>query len=239
MYLKKALTVLIICIISMNMKAQTNDHVLKVQGMAEVKAVPAVMIINIPLQAKDPDYEKCTNKLTSVFNSLTAALLKTGIDKKSIKSGQLNISEDYKYMDRDRVLIGYIGNITVEIEMENNPKNLQNVMKTLNDERFKFGYNVGFKLSESQKDSLRAEAIKAAVSDAKQKAKTLAEALEVSLGKILVINFEYEDGGNQPLMMEKNMRYAMTSDSGGESIELNPKEISITKSVGVVWLLEQ
>lgn len=221
------------------MSAQSSDNILKVQGIAEVKAIPAVMIINIPLQAKDPDYEKCTNKLTSVFNNLTSALVKTGIDKKSIKSGQLNITEDYKYIDRDRVLIGYIGNINVEIEMENNSKNLQKVMQTLNDERFNFGYNVGFKLSESQKDSLREEAIKAAVSDAKQKAKTLAAAMEVSLGKIHVINFEYEDGGNQPLMMEKNLRYSMTADSGGETIELNPKEISITKSVGVIWLLEQ
>ncbi len=239
MSIKKALSVLIIFIISMNLKAQTNNNVLKVQGLAEVKAVPAVMIINIPLQAKDPDYEKCTNKLTSVFNDLTAALVKTGINKNFIKSGQLNITEDYKYMDRDRVLIGYIGNINLEIEMENNPKNLQKVMKTLNDERFKFGYNVGFKLSEIQKDSLRAEAITAAVIDAKQKAKTLAEALEVRLGKIHVINFEYEDGGDHPLMMEKNMRYAMTSNSGGEAIELNPKEISITKTVGVIWLLDQ
>ena len=223
----------------MNMKAQTNDNVLKVQGIAEVKAVPAVMIINIPLQAKDPDYEKCTNKLTSVFNNLTAALVKVGIDKKTIKSNQLNITEDYKYVDRDRVLIGYIGNINLEIELENNSKNLQKVMQTLNDERFKFGYNVGFKLSESQKDSLREEAIKAAVSDAKQKAKTLAESLDVRLGKIRVVNFEYEDGGNQPLMMQKSMRYAMTADSVGESIELNPKEISITKTVGIIWLLEQ
>lgn len=240
MKLKMLFTPLLLCALTLSSMAQENVNILKVKGIAEVKTTPSLMRINIPLTVKDIDYQTTTTKLTQVFNDLTKALTKTGIAKESIKSGNLRIAEDYNYVDRERVLVGYIGTIHLNIELTNSPENLHKVMKTLNDQRFKFGYNVSFSLSESQKDSLRKEAIEKAVVDAKQKAAILANAMDVKIGEIQEINFEYGDAIPSPLTRNVTMRYAAKlEDASAEQIELNPDEITLTKSVDIVWEIIQ
>jgi len=223
----------------MTVSAQSPESVIKVRGEAIVRAVPEVLNIRIPLQTKAKTYEECTNLLTSTFNDLNAALVKSGIDKKRIYSNQLSISEDYNYQDRERVLIGYVGTITLSLELPHTEKNLNRVMRTLNDERFKFGYQASFSFSEAQKDSLREEAIKLAVSDAKVKAKILAEALSVSLEEIKEVNFEFSDGGNDVIIMRQSMLAESKMSDGGSDIKLNPQEQEISKSVGVIWRISQ
>ena len=223
----------------MTLSAQNSESVIKVRGEAIVRAVPEMLNISIPLQSKAKTYEECTNLLTSTFNDLNAALVKSGIDKDKIYSSQLSITEDYNYQDRERVLVGYVGNITLSLELPHTEKNLNIVMRTLNDERFKFGYHASFSFSESQKDSLREAAIRLAVTDAKAKAKTLADALNVKIVEIKEVNFEFSDGGNDNIVMRQNM-YSMSKESDGASdIKLNPQEQEISKSVGVIWRISQ
>lgn len=214
--------------------AQKSESVIKVNGKAEIKAVPQRMHIQIPLEVKNTDYQNCTSELTKVFNSLTEALNKKGIRKEDIKSDNLQITEDYKYMDRERVLIGYVGRISVKIEMDNKPKNLQMVMETLNDPRFKFGYNVSFSLSDAQKDSLLEAALTEAVKDASHKAEVLVKALGKSLGNVREVNYEY-DNNSGPLIRSVALESRMDNFSKAEAIELNPEEITLTKTVGIIW----
>lgn len=235
MNVKSIITTIILSIGILTMTAQNSDSVIKVKGQAEMKAVPEILSVSIPIQSKAKTYEECTNQLTSTFNDLNAALVKAGIDKDKIKSNQLNISEDYNYQDRERVLVGYIGNITLSMELDHTEKNLNRVMNTLNNDRFNFGYQVGFMLSEPQKDKMREEAIKEAVKDARKKAETLAEALEVKLVDIKEVNFEFAESGNDPLVYQKSMRYDAEASTGGNNIKLNPQEMTISKSVGIIW----
>ena len=235
MTLTKIATAVLLVFTVLTMSAQNSESVIKVNGEAVMKAVPEILNVTIPIQEKARTYEACTNQLTSTFNALQAALVKAGIDEKKIFSNGLSITEDYNYQDRTRILIGYIGSITLSMELEHTEKNLNLLMSTLNDERFNFGYNVSFSLSEKQKDSLREAAIKEAVKDAKAKATILAEALEVRLLEIKEVNFEYSDGGNDILVMQKSMRFEASMSDGGSDIKLNPQEQEIRKSVGVIW----
>lgn len=239
MTLKKFTTTLLLLLSIMTVNAQNSESVIKVRGEAVVRAVPEILNINIPIQSKAKTYEEATNILTSTFNDLNAALVKAGIDKEKIYSNQLNISEDYNYQDRERVLVGYVGNIILYLEVPYTEKSLNQVMRTLNNERFNFGYQVSFSFSESQKDSLREAAIKLAVKDAKAKAKTLSEALDVKLVEIKEINFEFSDGGNDNIIMRQSVYAQSKMADGGSDIKLNPQEQEISKSVGVIWRISQ
>lgn len=236
MNIKSIIITIILSIGILSMSAQNSDSVIKVKGQAEMKAVPEILSVTIPIQSKARTYQDCTNQLTSTFNDLNAALVKAGIAKEKIKSNQLSITEDYSYQERERVLVGYIGNIRLSMDLEHSQKNLNTVMNTLNNERYNFGYQVGFSLSEEQKDKMRQEAIKEAVKDARAKAETLAKALEVKLIDIKEVNYEYSEGGNDILMLQKSMRYdSAEASSGSNNIQLNPEEMTISKSVGVIW----
>jgi len=236
MNIKSIITTIILSIGILSTTAQNSDSVIKVKGQAEMKAVPEILSVTIPIQSKAKTYEECTNQLTATFNDLNAALVKAGIAKEKIKSNQLSITEDYNYQDRERVLVGYIGNITLSMKLDHSEKNLNLVMNTLNNERYNFGYQVGFSLSETQKEKMREEAIKEAVKDARAKAETLAEALDVRLLDVKEVNYEYSDGGNDILMIQKSMRYDVAeASSGSNNIKLNPEEMEISKSVGIIW----
>ncbi len=220
----------------LTMNAQINESVIKVRGEAVMRTVPEILDINIPIQEKAETYEACTNKLTATFNDLNAALVKSGIAKEKIYSNRLSIQEDYEYQDRKRVLIGYIGSIALTMELAHTSENLNRVMQTLNNEKFNFGYQASFSLSEMQKARLREAAIKEAVADAKNKAAILAEALEVKLLEIKEVNFEFSDGGDDILVVQRNyMMSEAKMDSGSNDIELNPEEQEIRKSVGIIW----
>lgn len=231
----KTITTTVFLFLTILMSAQDSESVLKVRGEAVLKAIPEVLNVTIPLQEKARIYEACTNQLTATYNELQKALVKAGIDEKKIFSSRLSIAEDYNYQERTRVLIGYIGSITLTMKLEHTEKNLNLIMRTLNDERFNFGYNVSFSLSEEQKEKMREEAIKEAVKDAKKKAATLAEALEVRLLDIKDVNFEYSEGGNDVLVMHKSLMMEANMADGGSDIKLNPEEQEIRKSVGVIW----
>ncbi len=215
-------------------KAQTST--IKVKGEATVKAIPALMNVNIPLQAKQETYEATSNDLTKTYNDLKAALVKAGINEDDIKSNSMSINPEYRYLDRERQLIGYVGSIQLYIELEHTQENMNAIVNTLKNEAFNFGYNLSFSLSESQKETLLEEALTKAVKDGEHKASILAKALEVKIVALEEVNHGYMSGGPdifQP-MMRSAEAYNMKSD-GGQELTLNPSEMEIRKEVGLIW----
>ncbi len=210
--------------------AQTGH--LKVQGEATVYAQPEKITVHIPIQSKHAQYDQCAASLTKTYNSLVDALAKSGIDRSLIKSGGLSISENFTWSDRERRLDGYIGNINASIEMDNDPKMLNAFMRTMSDDRFLFGYNMGYSLSESQKERLQAEAIALAVNDANMKAQSLAQGLGVKLLSIHEVS--YGQAEHSPDVFMRREQSKVSADM--ESIELNAKDIEIRKSVQISWI---
>jgi len=216
--------------------AQAQTSTMKVKGEATVKAIPALMNVNIPLEAKQKTYEATSDELTITFNDLKEALIEAGIDKEKIKSNSMSINPEYQYIERERVLNGYVGSIRLTLELEHTQENMNAIVNTLKNEVFSFGYNLSFSLSESQKDALLNEALTEAVKDGENKAAILAEALGVKVIALDEVNYGYFNDG--PDVFQPRMRSAEAYDmkaGGGEEITLNPMEMEIRKEVGLIW----
>lgn len=216
--------------------AEAQTSTIKVKGEATVKAIPALMNVNIPLQAKKETYEATSNELTKTYNDLRAALVKAGVDEEEIKSNSMSINPEYRYVEREKQLLGYVGSIRLSIELEHNQENMNAVVNTLKDEAFNFGYSLSFSLSEEQKETLLEEALTKAVKDGERKASILAKALEVKIIALEEVNHGYMSGRADVLhpMMRSAEAYQMKSDAGQE-LTLNPSEIEIRKEVGLIW----
>jgi uncharacterized protein YggE len=216
--------------------AEAQTSTIKVKGEATVKAIPALMNVNIPLQAKKDTYEATSNDLTKTYNNLKSALIKSGIAEDNIKSNSMNINPEYRYVDRDKQLIGYVGSIRVSIELEHTQENMNAIVNTLKNEAFNFGYNLSFSLSETQKEALLEEALTKAVEDGEHKADILSEALGVRIVALEEVNYGYMTDG--PDVFQPRFRsvdaYEMKSDAGQE-LTLNPSEMEIRKEVGLIW----
>ncbi len=226
----------LIVLLSGSTFAQQHGSLLKVQGEATLFEVPEEMNVRIPIEIRAAGYEECSNKLINTYNQLKDALVKNGVDKNVITSSRLNISENYVYYERERKLDGYIGQINISIDLPHTDKKLTDIMNTMKDERFKFGYQVSFSLTEEQKQKILAEAIKSAIADATYKAEVIVESLDLKLVTIQEVNFGYSHGGDPVLMRHDNMAYAKESDAGAE-LQLTPEKIQITRTVSIVWLI--
>jgi len=216
--------------------AQAQTSTMKVKGEATVKAIPALMNVNIPLEAKQKTYEATSDELSITFNDLKEALMKAGIDKEKIKSNSMSINPEYQYIERERKLNGYVGSIRLTLELDHTQENMNAIVNTLKNEAFSFGYNLSFSLSESQKETLLEEALTSAVKDGENKASILAEALGVKVIALDEVNYGYFNDG--PDIFQPMMRSAEAYDmkaSGGEDITLNPSEMEIRKEVGLIW----
>ena len=221
-----------------SLTAQTGERFLKVKGEAIIKTTPEDMVIRIPIEVKDKEYKATSDKLIKTYNDLMDALAKAGLDRDTLKSTALHITEDYNYVERERVLVGYVGRIQMLIEMNHDTEMLRRIMDTLADEQFKFGYNLSFKLSKTQEDNLLEEAIQKATVDAVRKADILASALEVTLQEIKEINFDYDMGGGAiPVYRDVMMMSKTEADTQSGGLQLNPQEIELRKEVRVIWVI--
>lgn len=216
--------------------AEAQTSTIKVKGEATVKAIPALMNVNIPLQAKNETYEATSNDLTKTFNELTSALVKAGINEDDIKSNSMSINPEYRYMNQDKQLLGYVGSIRVSIELEHTQENMNAVVNTLKKEAFNFGYSLFFSLSETQKSTLLEEALTKAVKDGEHKADILAEALEVRIVALEEVNHGYMSDGPDVFQPRfRSMDAVEMKSDGGQELTLNPSEMEIRKEVGLIW----
>ncbi len=218
--------------------AQKNN-VIKVQGEAVVKEIPEKMVVSIPLDAKDSLYAQCSSKLVKTYNELKMVLIKSGIKQETIKTSNINISDAYKWVDRERKPDGYVGNMSVTVKLDYSDKTLNDIIKALKSDAFHFGYSIAFELSEEQKDTLLTKAIDLAVKDAENKAQLLAKSLHVTLGQIKEVNFGYTSVSNDILTPKRQFSFMMDEEENVEDLELNPQLLSISKSVGIIWGIEQ
>ncbi len=214
--------------------AQVSPATIVVEGKASIKATPEKTIVRIPVDARDAEYQSCNDKLISTYRSLKKALVKVGFDEKEIKSNSVRIDDDYQYQNNQRVRVGYVGNMSVSLEMGTSADELGDLIKVLSQPEYSFGYSLSFALSEEQKESLETQAMETAVRDAQSKAEVLANAAEVGLSHIQELRYSDNQISTGPLMRAE---FAKMADDAGGAISLNPSEISIEKSVFITWII--
>jgi hypothetical protein len=212
--------------------AAAQTATLKVRGEASVKTVPELMNVRIPLEVKESSYSGTSDALTDKYNALEKALVKAGVPEAEIQSSGLNIRENYRYENRERIMDGYAGNLSVSIELTYTPENMAAIMNTLKQDEFNFGYSLTFGLSERQKTSLLEKTLQEAIADGRRKAEIMASTLEVRILSLDEVSFGYSD--DRPDILQPKMRMAeAAADAGG--LDLNPLEMEIRKEVMLVW----
>lgn len=234
MNIKIFLPLILAFLIAQNSFAQNSSPHISVSGEAVIYTAPEIANASIPLKSKDVSYSVCSDKLLAMYANLSKALVKAGFDEKEIKANRINITEDISYQSRERVKLGYVGSMSLELKMDMSPENMGKLVNVLGQDEFSFGYSIGFELSEKQKKELEAQAISQAVSQAKINAELIAEAAELRLGSILKIEYGTSSPNYGPLVMKAEGARMMDQNSSPE-LNMNTKEIEIRKHVDIVW----
>jgi len=193
----------------------------------------AYLIISVETKAKTSKeaMDENSRKMAAAIKSLSICLNKNNGDK--IETEQLRVSPEYSYKNNETLLVGYNASNTIRIKTKNLNKvseivnlALENGASSLN--------SLQFKIEDYSKYST--ELTIQSVKMAKQKAETMAQALNEQLAKVKTIS-TYSNFDESVNCMEKMVRVGV-SRSPSPEIPLFPEEINLEATTNAEFYLK-
>jgi len=204
--------------------ATTNT--VSLSGEGRIVAKPDIAKVSLSIVTDSPTSKIAQDENTKKSKVVTEYLKKQNIEDKDIKTTGYNIYPQYKYPQYggQPTITGYQVNQSMEIRI----RDLDKVSDVL-DGVVSAGANQvsGLSFEIDKPESLKAEARKKAVEDAKKKASELENQIGIDLGKI--INFS-ENTGGYPIPVyfkEVDARSGMGGGSDGPSVPTGENEIVV------------
>ena len=249
--MRTILTILMaLSLFSISLNAQflttpAKDNTLVVEGVAILKEIPKNIFVFITVKSESKDYSECQDMLLKRMEIVKSSILKQSISKDLLKTTEISINETKEYIDGKQEKIGFSGTITLTIETLFSPEFANKLLTALKIDLVE--YSVKFTLSEDQKTKLRHDAIIMAVEDAKEKAILLANSSNIKLNRINSITYLderyvfYQDSDivREEILPRQEVFMMAEASGNSTSIDFNPKEIGIYKSVQIEWKIDE
>ncbi len=203
--------------------------VIVVTGEGSAQTAPDIAYINLGVQETAATAREAVSATNAAMDKVLKALKEDGIAERDMQTSGFSINPQYTYYDnsngenRPPKLNGYQANNALTVKLRDLAK-----LGDLLDRSVTLGVNQGGTVQFANDDpkATMTEARKKAVEDAIAKAKTMAEAAGVSVGRVL----EISETMGQPIPMPQMMR-TMSKDMGAESVPIAAGENNYTVSV--------
>ena len=232
--MKKIMLVFVLFIALGGAYAQESDNAkLQVQGQGKIKVMPDEVVLNLHVMAKDLDYQEAIEKLDDKMNDLQKAVKRLDFEPEELKTINFRVEVNRVYNERSYQDSGYVASQNLKIRFANEKQKINEVISRLMKNNSMPQFNVSFQLSEETKNKLEKELIQLAVSDAKEKAETIAQVAALQLIKIDRINYHTQSDNYFPVRMESMEMPARKADSFESDI--NPEEITLTRTIDIIW----
>lgn len=197
-----------------------------VEGQGKVTAIPNTAEINLGIQVNKPTVEAAQKEANQKINKITDELKKLGIEEKYIKTINYSVYPEYDYRVGQKI-VGYNVNITLQCRV----KDFEKINKVV-DTATSLGANqiggLSFTIDDEKLEELKAEARKQAIEKAKKKAKEIASAAGIKIGRLLNVSENLSSYPPTPLT-------AREMGIGGapeeKQTQIQPGESEITISV--------
>jgi uncharacterized protein YggE len=201
-----------------------------VSGEGESTVAPDMAILSLTVMREAKSAREALDADNDAMASVIAAMKSAGIAERDLQTAGIQISPRYNYSNKpdgsqQADLVGYQVTNTLSVRVRDIDKTGEILDKAVS-----LGVNQGGDISFTNEDpaATLTEARKKAVADAVAKAKTLAEAAGVSLGKVL----EISDQNVQPVPMP--MR-AKAFDAAGGAVPVQAGENSYKVQLTVTF----
>jgi len=206
----------------------TAQNQMQVIGTATIKKAPDMAISQIGVQTINKELDPAINENNSKAAAIIDALKQLGIADKDIQTTSFNITPQRDYANnKPNEIIGYQVDNMLSVNFRDLTKIGVGLQKSVNAGANNI-YGISFTFADptSLQDEARTEAIK----DAVKKAKSMADAAGIKLGKITSIN-EITSSG-----IISRMDYSKAEASAAVPVESG--EIGLTVQVQIVYTLD-
>lgn len=223
--MKTLQTLLILAITTTTAMAQNTlpPNTIDVTGEGIVRVVPDEVTINIRVENTGENTKTLKEQNDATISEVLKFLKKMDIADKDVRTEYMNLNKNY---DHNSKTYTFAANQSLSVKLRD-LKKYEAVMKGLIDTGINRIDGVSF--SSSKEASLKSEARKKAVENAKMKAQEYVSVLNQTVGKAVSISEFSNSGGPQP--MYKMAMMDSSSGGGDQTIALGEMEIKTTVNV--------
>ncbi|MEO9945362.1 SIMPL domain-containing protein [Paraglaciecola sp.] len=223
--------ILILTCVSQSHAKQSNSSVdltrqIEVTGVGQVFSVPDRFSFSLSIEEKGRSAADLNTVMTKKSTNVINALLKVGVNKKSLQALQVRFNPWVEYSNQKREHKGFILTRTINVTVDD----LQIYEKAI-DEVLKLGITSisNFNYSSSQSEVEYQMSLRQALLNAKARAQDMVKTLDLKLGKVISIS---EQSAGQVMPVQMRMQEAKSSSS------YQPGEMTTETQVRVVFSLE-
>lgn len=203
---------------------------LTVTGTGDVRVAPDEANVRLGVTRQSSTAQNAQEAVNRDANAIIAAVLKLGVARDQVRTGQLNLFPIYAQQkpgenDEPRV-VAYRATNIVTVRLDK-----LDLTGPVIDAGLKAGANqlegVSFGLRNDQ--AAREEALRLAVLEGRKKAQTIAQALEVRLGTVQ----EVQEGGVGIYPPPMQREFAMAARGGADTTPVLPGQVTVSASVTI------
>jgi uncharacterized protein len=200
-----------------------NDRIINVTASGEAYQTPDIANFTYNVFKEGKDVATTQADVTERTNAITKKLLEAGIEKKDINTRNISANPKYEWQikpnrcpvgqycpqDGKNVLVGYQSSVSMDVRVRDLEKSGK-ILQILGESNVTdlSGPNFG----NEDKDKALNEARNAALAKARVKARDMAKAMGVRLGKVVTFT-EGSNGGMMPMMARTEMATMVMGDA--------------------------
>ena len=219
----------------------SRDNVITLSGHGEVQAVPDIANIYFTISKDAKTGKEAQDSVTQIEKKALDLLKADNVLEKDIKTVNASFYPKYEYSQscadghqpwrcppNNQIIVGYTASESINVKVRNTDDVGKIIQELVTVGAFDLN---GPNFSIDNEDTLKAEARKKAIDDAKEKAKVLAKDLGVNLGRIA----NFSESGNYPIMYAREKM--MSADASTSSVPaVIPKgENTISSDVTITY----
>ena len=220
------------------------ERTIRVTGKGKLSVRPDMIRLKISLEGMYQGYDETLQKSSDSVESLKELIERLGYERTQLKTLYFNIDAEYEsYQESDnswkRRFQGYKYVHRMKLEFPADNKRLGKILYALAHCPLSPEFSIEYTVADPEKS--KSELLGAAVKDSMTKALVLAEAAEVKLGKVINIDYSWEemDFVSKPLQgMSLRCCEPKESKSASYDMDIEPDDIDISDTVTVIWVLE-
>lgn len=212
------------------------ERTVRVVGTGRMNVRPDLIAVSLSISSKNKDEAKAMAESAGLMEALRDSLAPLGFEPSALKTVSFNVNAEYDSVREGgvykNVFSGYSVRHGLKLEFGFDTELLSRVLSAVTGCIAEPEVNVGFTVRD--RDGISSELLTIAVRDARERAKVLAEASGVSLGRLLSIEY----GGNEPDFVSPtrfaaNARLSLKAAPVDMAVE--PEDIRLTENAVLVW----
>ena len=216
------------------------DRILKVTGKGKISVKPDTIRLNFRAEGVYPEYAEAVAKSAEETSLIREAVADAGLDPKDLKTVSFGVDTKYEsYCDKNnnwkQKFVGYEYQHAMFIRFDSDNALLGRVLASL----AKCQVQVEFSMEHTVKDTeaVKNALLRRAVADSKEKAAVLAEAAGVELGRIVNVDYSFDEITitSRPVNRMALAKASGAAEEAAYDINIEADDISVEDTVTVVW----